>query len=133
MSLNPKTPSKQMKTLTLVLACAVMAAGTLCAQTASTTTTVTTSTGTGTLSEYTPGSTFIVKESTGPVTYSYGKQVQYVTKSGRVITEPRLKSRVIVGRPVTVHYVTEGDRRVIQRVVMHDKDDDDDDDDDDGK
>lgn len=116
-----------MKTLTLILAYAVMAAGQLAAQTAATTTTITTTTSTGTLSEYAPGQTFVVKESSGPVTYSYGKEVKYVTKSGRVITEPRMKSRVIVGRPVTVHYVTEGERRVIQRVVMDDKDDDDDD------
>ncbi len=121
-----------MKSLTLILTCALLSGGAVVAQTASTTT-VTTTTGTGTIAEYVPGTTFVVKETTGPVTYRYGKTVQYVTKSGRVITEPRMKSRIAVGRPVTVHYATEGDQRVVNRVVLDDKDDDDDDDDDDGK
>ncbi len=86
----------------------------------STLTTVKTTTSTGTLTEYVPGTTFILKESTGPVTYRYGKEVVYVTKSGKVITQDMLNSRVRVGAPVSVQYITDGDNRVISRVVVDD-------------
>jgi hypothetical protein len=83
-------------------------------------TTVKTTTSNGTLTEYVPGTTFIMKESTGPVTYRYGKDVVYVTKSGKVITQDMLNTRVRVGNPVSVHYITDGDNRVISRVVIDD-------------
>jgi len=83
-------------------------------------TTVQTTTGSGTLSDYVPGTTFVLKESTGPVTYVYGKTVAYVTKSGKVITENDLKTRVRVGVPVSVQYVLDGSNRVISRVVVDD-------------
>ena len=86
----------------------------------STDTTIKTTTGTGTITEYSPGTTFIVKEVTGPVTYLYGKTVAYVTKSGKVITEEALKTRIRVGSPVSVQYVTDGNNRVISRVVVDD-------------
>ncbi len=86
----------------------------------STDTTIKTTTGTGTITEYIPGTTFIVKEVTGPVTYLYGKTVAYVTKSGKVITEEALKTRIRVGSPVSVQYVTDGNNRVISRVVIDD-------------
>jgi hypothetical protein len=83
-------------------------------------TTIKTTTSTGTITEYVPGTTFVVKEPTGPVTYRYGKQVVYVTKSGQVITEDALKTRILVGSPVSVHYVMDGENRVISRVVIDD-------------
>ena len=86
----------------------------------STQTTVKTTTSNGTLTEYVPGTTFILKEATGPVTYLYGKTVAYVTKSGKVITQDMLNTRVRVGNPVSVHYVTDGNNRVISRVVVDD-------------
>jgi hypothetical protein len=86
----------------------------------STQTTVKTTTSNGTLTEYVPGTTFIMTESTGPVTYRYGKEVAYVTKSGKVITQDMLNSRIRVGSPVSVHYITDGDNRVISRVVIDD-------------
>lgn len=86
----------------------------------STETTVKTTTGTGTITEYVPGATFIVKETTGPVTYRYGKKVAYVTKSGKIITEDVVKTRIKVGAPVSVHYVLDGENRVISRVVIDD-------------
>jgi hypothetical protein len=87
----------------------------------STTTTETkTTTSTGTLSEYVPGTTFVVKETSGPVTYRYGKTVTYVTKSGKAIPEDEVRTRIRVGLPVTVHYATEGDARVVNRVVIDD-------------
>lgn len=85
-----------------------------------TTTTTTTTTGSGTITEYSPGETFIVKESTGPVTYSYGDSVAYVTKSGTTLTEADVKSRIKVGVPVSVSYTTVEDKRVIDRVEIDD-------------
>ncbi|MDB6074780.1 MAG: hypothetical protein JWO89_2420 [Verrucomicrobiaceae bacterium] len=78
----------------------------------------TTTTSSGTITEYTPGSTFIVKETTGPVTYRYGNTVSYVTSGGKVLTDDDVKLRIKVGAPVHVHYMKDGDARVISRVVI---------------
>lgn len=83
-------------------------------------TTVQTTTGTGTITEYVPGTTFIVKETSGPVTYRYGKTVTYVTRGGKTITEDDLKTRIRVGLPVSVRYVLDGENRVISQVVIDD-------------
>jgi len=121
-----------MKTSILSIACAVLTAAAVNAQTTekSTTTTTTadgasastttTTTSSGTITEYTPGSTFIVKETTGPVTYRYGGAVTYVTKKGKVLTDEDVKLRVKVGKPVHVHYTRDGDARVISRVEVDD-------------
>jgi hypothetical protein len=113
-----------MKTSSILLACGLMVAGAVVAEdrteTTTTKTKTTTTTGTGTITEYTPGTTFVMKESSGPVTYHYGKKVTYVTKSGKEIPEAELKTRIRVGSPVSVDYVTEGDTRVINRVVIDD-------------
>lgn len=113
-----------MKTSSILLACGLMTAGALVAEdkqtTTETTKTTTTTTGTGTITEYSPGTTFIVKESSGPVTYRYGKKVVYVTKSGKEIPEAELKTRIRVGSPVSVEYATEGEARVVNRVVIDD-------------
>jgi hypothetical protein len=105
-----------MKKVLLSLACAVVAGTAFAAEVVSTTTT----TSTGTISEYTPGSTFVVKESSGPVTYSYGEKVTYVTKSGKVLTDADVKTRIKVGAPVSVHYSKDGDKRVINKVEIDD-------------
>jgi hypothetical protein len=81
-------------------------------------TTTTTTTGSGTITEYAPGQTFIVKETSGPVTYRYGKTVTYVTRGGKTLTEDEIRSRVKVGIPVHVHYLRDGDARVISRVEL---------------
>lgn len=83
----------------------------------------------GTISTYDPGSSFIMTETGGPVTYHYGPSVVYRTSSGAVIPEAEYRTRFVAGAPVRVHYVQEGDRRVIQRVVLRDRGDKDDDDD----
>jgi hypothetical protein len=80
----------------------------------------TTTTSSGTLTEYAPGTTFIVKESTGPVTYNYGKTVVYATRSGRILTDEDIKARIRVGLPVNISYANEGTVRVINRVVIDD-------------
>lgn len=83
-------------------------------------TTTTTTTANGTLTEYTPGSSFVVRESSGPVSYGYGKSVTYVTKSGRTLTDDDVRTRIKIGSPVSVHYTTEGSRRLIDRVELDD-------------
>jgi hypothetical protein len=47
-----------------------------------TTTRTTTTEGTGTITEFTPGSAIVLRESNGPVRYRFGKTVTYVTRSG---------------------------------------------------
>lgn len=106
-----------MKKTILSAAFALVAAGAFAADSVTTTTTTT---GTGTIEEYTPGSTFVVKETSGPVKYRYGKKVTYVTKSGKTLTDADVKTRIKVGSPVTVHYGTEGEARVINKVEIDD-------------
>lgn len=110
-----------MKTAFLLIASALLCVGNLAAVDRETTTTTTkTTTSTGTITEYVPGTTFIVKESSGPVTYKYGKKVTYVTKAGKEVPEAELKTRIKVGSPVSVDYVSEGDTRVVNKVVIDD-------------
>ena len=105
-----------MKKLLLTLAlCA--AAPFAWAQTSSTTTTTTTE-GSGTITTFTPGSTIVLKESSGPRTYRFGKTVTYVTKSGKVLDEDTARTRIRVGVPVHVHYIGEGDNMLVDRVVL---------------
>jgi hypothetical protein len=54
------------------------------AQVESTTTRTTTTTeGGGTITEFSPGSAIVLKESSGPRRYKFGKSVTYVTKQCR--------------------------------------------------
>ena len=106
-----------MRTTILSLACAL---ATISAFAADSVTTTSTTTSTGTISEYSPGSTFVVKETSGPVKYRYGKKVTYVTKSGKVLTDDDVKTRIKVGSPVTVHYGAEGEAKVINKVEVDD-------------
>ena len=85
-----------------------------------TTSTTTTTTGTGVIEEYTPGTTFVVKEKAGPVKYRYGKKVTYVTKSGKTLSDEEVRTRIRIGSPVSVHYDTEGEARVINKVEIDD-------------
>jgi hypothetical protein len=87
-------------------------------QVSQTTTTTTTTEGNGTITEYTPGSTIVLKESSGPRTYHFGKSVSYVTRSGKVLDEDVVKTRVKVGVPVRVHYVGTGDNVMVDRVIL---------------
>lgn len=109
-----------MKKILLPFAVAAFAAATAFGQVSETTTTTTTTTSDGTLTEYTPGTTFVVKETKGPVTYRYGKTVTYVTKSGKVLRDEDIKTRIRTGIPVHVDYTLNGDTRVISRVVVED-------------
>ena len=83
-----------------------------------TTTTTTTTEGTGTITEYTPRSAIVLRESSGPVRYRFGKTVTCVTRSGRVLAEATVKSRIKVGVPVRVHYAGTGPNMVVDRVIL---------------
>lgn len=107
------------KILLPILGALALSATAVLADDAVTTTTRTTYAD-GTLTEYSPGSSFVVKESSGPVTYGYGKSVTYVTKSGKILTDDDARTRIKVGIPVHVQYATEGDRRLINRVEIDD-------------
>ena len=88
------------------------------AQVSETTTSTTTTEGSGTITEYTPGSVIVLKESSGPRTYHFGKAVTYVTKSGKVLDEDVVRTKVKVGVPVRVHYVGTGDNVMVDRVIL---------------
>jgi hypothetical protein len=88
------------------------------AQTASTTTTTTTTEGGGTITEFTPGSAIVLKESSGPRSYKFGKTVTYVTKSGKTLDEETVRTRIKVGVPVHVHYIGAGDAMMVDRVIL---------------
>ena len=88
------------------------------AQVSQTTTTTTTTEGGGTITEYSPGSTIVLKESSGPRTYHFGKTVTYVTRSGKTLDEDTVKTKIKVGVPVHVHYVGSGDEMMVDLVIL---------------
>jgi hypothetical protein len=106
----------KLKTTLLAIACAIVTPGVF----AQTTTTVTTTTGSGTITEYVPGTSFVVRESAGPVIYRYGENVTYITRSGAPLTEEQVRTHVKVGAPVRVQYSTEGEDRILNRVEIDD-------------
>jgi hypothetical protein len=83
-----------------------------------TTTTTTTTDANGTITEYTPGSAIVLRESSGPVRYRFGKTVTYVTRSGRVLDEDTVRTRVKVGVPVRVHYTGTAPDMTVDRVIL---------------
>jgi hypothetical protein len=87
-------------------------------QTSSTTTTTTTTESDGTITEYSPGSVIVLKETSGPRRYRFGKTVTYVTKSGKTLDEATVKTRIKVGIPVHVHYTGEGENLLVDRVIV---------------
>ena len=88
------------------------------AQVTETTTTTTTAEGSGTITELRPGGTIVLKESAGPRQYRFGKRVTYVTRSGKELDQAMVRTRVRVGAPVRVHYVTEGNDMLVDRVIL---------------
>jgi len=83
-----------------------------------TTATTTTTEGSGTITEFSPGSTIVLKESTGPRHYRFGKTVTYVTRSGKVLNADTVRTRIKVGVPVRVHYTGMGDNMMVDRVIL---------------
>ncbi|HEY5706240.1 MAG TPA: hypothetical protein VIS96_11765 [Terrimicrobiaceae bacterium] len=110
----------KLRSTLLGIACAIVTSF------ASAQTTTTTTISTGTITEYSPGTTFVVKETTGAITYRYGETVTYVTRSGQALTDEEVRTRVKVGMPVNVHFSTEGDERILNRVEIDEIEIDDD-------
>src|ERR1043166_2493554 len=101
--------------LSIALACvATFAWG----QVSETTTTTTTTDASGTITEYTPGSAIVLKESSGPVRYRFGKTGTYATRSGRGLDQATVRTRIRVGAPVRVHYAGTGPNMVVDRVII---------------
>jgi len=106
-----------MKKMLLSMALAVVAPFAW-AQVSETTTTTTTTEGNGTITEYTPGSAIVLKETSGPRRYRFGKTVTYVTRSGKVLDEDTVRTKVKIGVPVRVHYAGTGDSMMVDRVIL---------------
>jgi hypothetical protein len=83
-----------------------------------TTTTTATTEANGTITEYTPGNAIVLKETSGPVQYHFGKTVTYMTRSGKVLDAATVKSRIRVGAPVRVHYTGTAPHMVVDRVIL---------------
>src|ERR1700737_3993676 len=78
-------------------------------------TTTTTTETTGTVTEYTPDQTLVLKtEAEQPLRYKFSKTVTYVTADGTVI-EP---SKVRKDSKVRVHYVKDGDDILVDKVIV---------------
>ena len=78
-------------------------------------TTQTTTTSTGTVTEFAPGETMVLKtEAAEPVHYRFSKQVTYVTADGRVIDASKIRK----DSKVQVHYVKDGDDMLIDKVIV---------------
>ena len=108
---------KNMKKMLLSIALACVAPFAW-GQVSETTTTTTTTDASGTITEYTPGTTIVLKESSGPRHYRFGKTVTYVTRSGKILDEDVVRTRVKVGVPVRVHYTGTGDAVMVDRVIL---------------
>jgi len=106
-----------MKKMLLTIALAVVAPFAW-GQVSETTTTTTTTEGNGTITEYTPGSVIVLKETSGPRRYRFGKTVTYVTRSGKTLDEETVRTKIKVGVPVRVHYLGTGDNVMVDRVIL---------------
>jgi len=83
-----------------------------------TSTTTTTTEDTGTITQYAPGSAIVLRETSGPVHYRFGKTVTYVNRSGKVLDEKTVRTKIKVGVPVRVHYAGTGQNKVVDRVIL---------------
>jgi hypothetical protein len=80
-----------------------------------TTSTTTTTESTGTVTDFTPGSSLVLSTGSGePVHYRFSKNVTYVTPDGRVIEA----SKVRKNSKVRVHYIKEGGDMVVDKVIV---------------
>jgi hypothetical protein len=117
-SRSVNTEGENMKKAILSIALAFVAPLVWAQVSETTTTTTTTTDASGTITEFTPGSTIVLKESSGPRHYRFGKTVTYVTRSGKVLDEDTVRTRIKVGVPVRVHYTGTGDAIMVDRVIL---------------
>jgi hypothetical protein len=82
-------------------------------------TTTTTTESFGTVTDFTPGQTIVLKtEAAEPMRYKFGKTVTYVTADGRVIDASKVKK----DSKVRVHYIKQGDDMVVDKVIVTERD-----------
>jgi len=87
--------------------------------TGATETTTTTTESFGTVTDFTPGQTLVLKTEAGePMHYKFGKTVTYMTADGRVIDA----SKVRKDSKVRVHYIKSGDDMVVDKVIVTERD-----------
>ena len=78
-------------------------------------TTTTTTENMGTITEFTPGATMILKtEAVEPVHYKFSKTVTYMSSDGRVIEASKIKK----DSKVRVHYLKDGDNMMVDKVIV---------------
>ena len=65
-----------------------------------------------------PTSADILREGDAPKPYYFGKTVTYMTRSGKVLDEDAVKSRIKVAVPIQISYRGEGANRTIDRVIF---------------
>jgi hypothetical protein len=69
----------------------------------------------GTVTELAPEAIVVrTQEAAAPVRYTFTKTTEYVDEAGNRVTQDIVKS----GMPVTIRYVKEGDRMVVNRVIV---------------
>src|SRR4029077_20653739 len=77
--------------------------------------TTTTTESFGTVTEFTPGESLILKtEPATPVHYKFGKTVEFVNVHGKVIETSKIRK----DSKVRVHYVKQGDDMVVDKVIL---------------
>ena len=83
---------------------------------ATTSTSTTSLDGSGVITSYTPGETFVVRSetSTSPVTYYTSKDVTVVDSTGAPVDVKYLRSDL----PVKYTYVKQGDRMVVSKIIV---------------
>ena len=83
--------------------------------TGATETTTTTTESFGTVTDFTPGQTLVLKTETGePAHYKFSKTVTYQTADGRVIEASKIRK----DSKVRVHYVKDGDDMLVDKVIV---------------
>jgi hypothetical protein len=81
--------------------------------------TTTTTESSGTITDYTPGSSIVLSTGSGePTHYKFSKTVTYVTPDGKVIEASRVKKNA----KVRVHYMREGSDMLVDKVIVNDND-----------
>src|SRR4051812_35107749 len=83
--------------------------------TGTTSSTTTTTEASGTITEYSPGSTIVLNTGSGePTHYRFSKTVTYETPDGQVIEASKVKKN----SKVRVHYVREGSDMLVDKVIV---------------
>ncbi len=78
-------------------------------------TTTTTTESFGTVTEFTPGDSLILKtEAAEPMHYTFSKNVEYVNAHGKVIEASKIRK----DSKVHVHFVKQGNDMVVDKVIL---------------